>query len=217
MTDHDHDKDDRTMTDTDPGKDDRTMTDHTPPKPTPPTMLLDTDTLIDLRAHQGLVREKRWLHYYMHIAEAPQRNPQLLDAIELAVADGIKVAYSSRWPELTSYLVKAWLESHGYPYGYPSGFINWRRSGWTSPAELGAIHATAAGRRGSVLFIHQDEAVAAELRSRFGIAALTPAQLPATTDGLRKVLALARPVPKFELPKRQPKQQPRQKNQEEAA
>lgn len=182
----------------------------TAPKPAI-TVLCDTDALINLDAWEELVREKRWLHFYMHIAEAPQRNPQLLDALELAQADACRIAYSSRWPELTSYLVRPWLEANGYP----AGFVNWRRAAWASPAELGAMHAAAAARRGSVLMIHNDDAVAAEMRQRFGLAALTPAQLPSTTDGLRRVFSLARPVPPFELPKRQAKQQP--KKQETAA
>jgi hypothetical protein len=179
--------------------------------PATTTVLVDTDALIDLDAWEELVREKRWLHFYLRIAEAPQRNSQLLDALELAQADGCRIAYSSRWPELTSYLVKPWLEANGYP----GGFINWRRAAWASAAELGALHAAAAARRGAVLMIHNDEAVAAEMRQRFGIAALTPVQLPATTDGLRRVFSLAREVPKFELPKRQAKKQP--KKQETAA
>lgn len=164
------------------------------------TLLIDTDALIDLTPHEELVREKRWLHYYLHIADAAPRHPQLLDAVELAVADGLRVAYTSRWPEMTSYLVKPWLDTHSYP----SGYVNWRRNGWASPAELAALHAAAAGRRGPVLLVHNDSAVAAELRSRFGIAALGVEQMPATTEGLRRVFALARPAPKFELPKRQP-------------
>ena len=178
----------------------------------PTTVLIDTDAIIDLDEHVDEVEQKRWLHYFLHIAGAPQRNPQLRDVLELAQADNLKVAYSSRWPEMTSYLVKPWLEQHGYP----AGFINWRRTGWTSPAELGAMHAAAAARRGSVLMIHNDDAVAAEMRQRFGLAALTPAQLPSTTDGLRRVLSLARPVPKFELSKKAPKQK-QPKKQETAA
>jgi hypothetical protein len=176
---------------------DRAMTDPTPPTPKHPTLLVDTDALIDLDAWEEEVREKRWLHYYLQITAAAPRNPQLLDALELAQSDGLRIAYSSRWPELTSYLVKPWLEERGYP----DGFINWRRSGWASPAELAAMHAAAAGRRGPVLLVHNDSAVAAELRSRFGIAALTPAQLPGTVDGLRRVLALARPAPRLLKPR----------------
>ena len=179
--------------------------------PEHPTLLVDTDALIDLGEHQELAEQRRWLHYFIRIAEAPQRNPQLLDVLELGVADNLKIAYSSRWPEMTSYLVKPWLEERGYP----AGFINWRRSAWASPAELAAMHAAAASRRGPVLLVHNDVEVAAELRSRFGISALTPAQLPATVDGLRRVFSLAREVPKFELPKKQTKKQP--KKQEEAA
>lgn len=167
---------------------------------TPPTLLIDTDALISLDPWEAEVAAKRWLHFYLHIPDAAPRHPQLLDAAELAVADGLRIAYTSRWPEMTSYLVKPWLEQHGYPGGY----INWRRSGWASPAELAAVHAAAAGRRGPVLVVHNDVEAAAELRSRFGIAALAPEQLPATVEGLRRVFALARPVPPFELPKRQP-------------
>lgn len=178
----------------------------------PATLLIDTDALINLVPWEELVREKRWLHYFLHIADAAPRHPQLLDAVELAVADGLRVAYTSRWPEITSYLVKPWLQEHGYPAGY----VNWRRSGWASPAELAAMHAATAGRRGPVLLVHNDSAVAAELRSRFGIAALAPEQLPATVEGLRRVFELARPVSKFELPKRQPAKKS-QKSKEEAA
>ena len=46
--------------------------------------------------------------------------------------------------------------------------------------------------------------------------ALTPAQLPSTTDALRRVFSLARPVPKFELSKEAPKQK-QPKKQETAA
>ena len=177
------------------------------------TVLVDTDALINLDEWEPEVAAKRLLHFYMHIAEAPERNPQLLDALDLAVADNCRIAYSSRWPELTSYLVKPWLEERGYPEAY----VNWRRTAWASPAELGALHAAAAARRGPVVIIHNDEAVAAEMRSRFGIAALSPTQLPTTTDGLRRVFALARPVAKFELkpPKKAPKKAPAK--QEEAA
>jgi len=183
----------------------------TPTPTTTATLLIDTDALINLDAHQDEAQRKRWLHYFMSITISPERNPALRDALELAQADGLRVAYSSRWPEMCSYLVKPWFEQHGYP----AGFINWRRTPHLSPAELAAVHAAAAGRRGPVLMIHNDSTVAAELRSRFGIAALTPAQLPATVDGLRRVFSLAREVPKFELPKKQTKKQ--SKKQEEAA
>ena len=179
----------------------------------PPTLLVDTDALINLDPWEGEAQQKRLLHFFLHIAEAQPRNPQLLSVAELAQAEGIKIAYSSRWPELCSYLVRPWLQHNGFP----EAFINWRRSGWTSPAELGAIHAAAAGRRGSVLMLHNDECVAGELRQRFGIAALTPAQLPATADGLRKVFSLARVVAPFELPKRQPNRQSRREREEGAA
>jgi len=182
----------------------------TAPKPAI-TVLIDTDAIIDLDEHVEEVEQKRWLHYFLHISPAPQRNPQMRDVLELAQADNLTVAYSSRWPEMTSYLVKPWLEQHGYP----AGFINWRRSGWASPVELGAMHAAAAARRGSVLFIHNDPEVASEMRSRFGIAGLTPPQLPQSVEGLRKVFSLARPVRPFELPKKAPKKSPRK--QETAA
>lgn len=175
------------------------------PKTAAATVLFDLDALVDMDLWEDEVRQKRWLHFYLHASEAAERNPALRDAIELAVTDGIRVAYSSRWPEMTSYLVKPWLEQHGYP----AGFINWRRSGWASPAELGALHAAAAARRGSVLFIHNDPEVASELRSRFGIAGLTPPELPQSVEGLRKVFSLARPVRPFELPKRASKKKPR--------
>lgn len=175
------------------------------PKTAATTVLFDLDALVDMDLWEAEVRQKKWIHFYLQVSSAPERNPALRDAIELAITDGIKVAYSSRWPEMTSYLVKPWLEQHGFP----ASFINWRRSGWASPAELGAMHAAAAARRGSVLFIHNDDAVAAEMRSRFGIAALTAVQLPSTTDGLRRVFSLARPVAPFELPKRATKKKPK--------
>ena len=165
------------------------------------TLLIDTDAPINLTPYEELASARRWLHYFLMIPDAQPRNPRLLDVVELAVADGLRVAYTSRWPEMTSYLVKPWLEEHGYP----AGFINWRRSGWAGPAELAAVHAAAAARRGPVLLVHNDVEVAAELRSRFGIATLAPEQLPGTVEGLRRIFALARPAPRFELPKRQPK------------
>jgi len=174
------------------------------------TILVDTDAIIDLDVHEELVREKRWLHYFLNISEAPERNPQLRDVLELAAAEGLRVAYSSRWPELTAYLVKPWIQSHGMP----EAFVNWRRNGWATPAELGGMHAVAAGRHGAVLFIHNDSEACAQMRQRFGIAALTPAQLPQSVEGLRRVFALARPVEPFELPKKS-KNSPKKK--EEAA
>ena len=117
--------------------------------------------------------------------------------LELARADGLRIAYSSRWPEMCSYLVKPWLEQHGYP----PGFVNWRRTPTLSAADLAATHAAAAARRGWLQLVHNEVGVAAEVLSRFGIAALPAEQLPPTVEGLRRVLktCLARPVGEIKI------------------
>ena len=64
----------------------------------------------------------------------------------------------------------------------------------------------ASGWLGPVLLIYHDDDAAV---ARFGVAALTPAQLPVTTDGLRHVFSLARPGSTIELPQRRPKKTPK--------
>ena len=99
---------------------------------------------------------------------------------------------------LTLQLIRDWIEAHGYP----EGFVQTRRSPHASPADLAAIHAGEATRgRSGVVVVHADSAVAAELRSR-SIAALTPAQLPQTVEGLRRVFSLAKPAPRLLKPRR---------------
>ena len=115
----------------------------------------------------------------------------MLDAIELAKSDGVRVEYSSRWIPASQYLLRDWLADNGYP-----GARMWmRRNPNLSPADLGAQHAAfVSTSKRPVLIVHNDDEVAAALRQR-RIAALTPAQLPATVEGLRRAFTLARPVP----------------------
>ena len=173
------------------------MTDTTP-TPKPPTHLVDTDALIDLDRWQEEAAAKRWLHFFLHIAEAQPRHPELLDAIELAKADGVRVEYSSRWIPAAQYLLRDWLAEQGYP-----GARMWmRRNPDLDAADLAAQHGgfVSTGKR-PVLIVHNDTDVAAALRKRH-IAALAPAQLPHTVEGLRKMFALARPVAQAARPER---------------
>lgn len=157
---------------------------------TTPTVLIDTDTLIDLDPWQAEAREKRWLHFFLHIAEAAPRNPALLDVIELAKADGARVEYSSRWLSAAIYLVREWLTAHGYP----AARVWTRYNPAMDPVALAALHAgLVSGGKRPVLIVHNDDGVSAALRQLY-IAALTPAQLPGTVEGLRRAFALARPV-----------------------
>jgi hypothetical protein len=161
--------------------------------PKTPIVLIDTDALIDLTPFQDEAEGKRWLAFYSHIPEAKPRNPGLIDVIELAKAVGCIALYTSRWPDITGYLLREWLSDNGFP-AFRTFF---RRGRVDTPADLAAAHAGLAvarfGGKRPVLVVHNDPAVAAELRSR-GIAALTPEQLPKTAEGLRKVFSLARPV-----------------------
>jgi hypothetical protein len=159
----------------------------------PPIVLIDTDALVNLDPWHAAAEAKRWLEFYTRIPEAEPRNPGLADVIELAKAEGCIAGYSSRWPEITGYLLREWLSENGCP-PFRTFF---RRGRVDTPADLAAAHAGLAvarfGEKRPVLVVHNDPAVAAELRSR-GIAALTPEQLPKTAVGLRKVFSLARPV-----------------------
>ena len=173
------------------------MTDTTP-TPKPPTLLVDTDALIDLDRWQEEAAAKRWLHFFLHIAEAQPRHPELLDAIELAKGDGVRVEYTSRWIPAAQYLLRDWLAEQGYP-----GARMWmRRNPDLDAADLAAQHGgfVSTGKR-PVLLLHNDAEVAASLRKRH-IAALAPAQLPHTVEGLRKMFALARPVAQAARPER---------------
>lgn len=168
------------------------MTTPTTP-PSPPIILIDTDAVLDLSPWQAAAEGKRWLEFYIHIPEAKPRNPDLIDVIELAKAEGCIALYTSRWPDITGYLLREWLSANDFPL-----FNTYYRRGHTdTPAELVAVHAGLAvakfGAKRPVLVIHNDPTVAAELRGR-GIAALTPEQLPKTAEGLKKVFALARTV-----------------------
>lgn len=163
----------------------------TTPAPKPPTLLVDTDALIDLDPWQEEAQAKRWLHFFLRVTEAQPRHPALLDAIELAKTDGVRVEYSSRWIPASQYLLRDWLAEHGYP----AARMWMRRNPNLSAADLAAQHAAfvSTGKR-PVLIVHNDDEVTAALRQRH-IVALTPAQLPQTVEGLRRVFALARPVP----------------------
>jgi hypothetical protein len=170
------------------------------PEPKPPTLLVDTDCVLSLDPWEADAKARRWFELFSHIPDAEPRNGGLLDVLELAQEDGIRIGYTSRWPMLTLQLIRDWIEEHGYPEGY----VQTRRSPRISPADLAAIHAGEATRgRSGVLVVHADEAVTAELRSR-SIAALTPAQLPQTVEGLRRVFDLAKPAPRLLKPR--PKQ-----------
>jgi hypothetical protein len=175
-----------------------TLTDLTPPTQKPPTLLVDTDALINLAPWDEDAKARRWFALFSHIPEAGPRNPALLDVLELAAGDGIRIGYSSRWPVLTLSLIREWIEDHGYP----NGFVQTRRSPHASPADVAAIHAGEATRgRSGVVVVHNDLAVATELRGR-AIAALTPAQLPQTVEGLRRVFASAKPAPRLMKPRK---------------
>jgi hypothetical protein len=160
---------------------------------TAPILLIDLDAIIDMTPWQSLASGKRWIEFFSRIPVARPRHPELLDAIELAKADGCIVNYVSRWPEITCYLVQEWLEASGFPH-----FHVLHRRGFAAPAELLARQAAAAsarfkGRR-PVLAVHADPVVAAAARRDHGLAAIGVEQLPATTEGLRRLFALARPV-----------------------
>jgi hypothetical protein len=160
---------------------------------TAPILLVDLDAVIDMSPWQALAAGKRWIEFFGHLPSARPRHPELLDAIELAKADGCIVNYVSRWPEITSYLVQEWLQANDFPH-----FHALHRRGFSGPADLLAHQAAVAstrfkGRR-PVLAIHADPEVAAEARRDHGLAAIGVAQLPDTTDGLRRLFALARPV-----------------------
>jgi hypothetical protein len=161
--------------------------------PKSPIVLIDVDALIDLSLWRAAAEAKRWLEFYTHIPAAKPRNPGLIDVIALAKAEGCIVGYSSRWPEIVGYLWREWLEANDFP-----PFLTLYRRGYDSPAALSAVHAQLAtgkfGAKRPVLVIHNDPAVAAELRNGRGIAALTPEQLPKTVEGLKKVFSLARNV-----------------------
>jgi hypothetical protein len=158
-----------------------------------PVILIDTDCLVNLDPWHAAAEAKRWLEFYTHVPEAEPRNPGLADVIELAKAEGCIVGYSSRWPDITGYLLREWLSDNGFP-AFRTFF---RRGRVDTPADLAAAHAGLAvarfGEKRPVLLVHNDSAVAAELRQQ-GIAALTPEQLPKTVEGLKKVFSLARNV-----------------------
>ncbi len=161
--------------------------------PTPPTVVLvDVDALVDLDPWEALAQKKRWIEFFGHIPDATPRDNGLLDVLDLAAGDGCRVTYTSRWPSLTLYLIREWLDANGFPQGYA-----WtRRNGDLAPAALADTHAREAGKKQApVLVIHADTDAAAALRREHGIAALGVAQLPATVEGLRRVFGLARPVP----------------------
>jgi hypothetical protein len=166
------------------------MTDHQAPKP---ILLADLDAVIDMGPWQHLATARRWFDYFSHIPEARPRGNELLDALELATAEGCAVAYTSRWPGVTTYLVREWLSANGFPE-HP--ILD--RRGFEAPADLLARHArVSAGRfrfRRPVLVIHNDADVAAEARRVHGLAAIGVAQLPPTVDGLRRLFTLARPA-----------------------
>lgn len=168
--------------------------------PKPPTLLVDTDCILDLSPWDEDAKARRWFALFSHIPDAEPRDNSLIDVLDLAQAEGIRIGYSSRWPMLTLTLIRDWIEAHGYPEGY----VQTRRSPHASPAHLAAIHAGEATRgRSGVVVVHNDTATAAELRQR-GIAALAPAQLPRTVAGLRRVFELAKPAPRLTRPR--PKQ-----------
>ena len=160
---------------------------------TAPILLVDLDAMIDLDPWRDLATGKRWLEFFGHIPAAKPRYPELLDAIELAKADGCIVNYFSRWPEIAHYLVREWLETNDFPM-----FMAWHRRGYAAPAELLAQQSTAAAARFKfrrpVLVIHNNAEIAAEARKSHGIAAVPAAQLPATAEGLRRLFTLARPI-----------------------
>lgn len=162
------------------------------------TLLVDTDAVLNLDPWSQLAAERRWLHFYLHITDAQPRSAALLDVIQLAESDGLRVRYSSRWPEMTAYLLKGWLDEHGYPAGY----VHFRHSSSQDPVTLAALHARAAARGGELVMVHHDADIAAELRAKHSLAALGDQQLPATVEGLRRVFSLARPAPFVELPSR---------------
>jgi hypothetical protein len=179
------------------------MTTARPPKP--PTLLVDTDCILDLDPWAQDAKDRRWFALFSHIPEAEPRNPELLDILELAAGDGIRIGYSSRWPMLTLHLIRDRLAELGFPEGY----VQTRRSPHSSPADVAAVHAGEATRgRSGVLIVHADEAVTAELRSR-AIAAVTPRQLPQNVEGLRRVFALAKPAPRLLKPKQKQEEKKR--------
>ena len=166
-------------------------------EPKPSALLIDTDAVLSLDTWEELAQQRRWFELFSHIPEAEPRHDGLLDALELAAGDGVRVGYASRWPGVTLALIRDRLAELGYPEGY----IQTRRSAHISPVDLAAIHAGEASRgRTPVLVVHHEDATAAALRQR-GIAALTPAQLPGTVDGLRRVFALAKPAPRLLKPR----------------
>jgi hypothetical protein len=158
-----------------------------------PILLVDLDAMIDLDPWGDLAAGKRWIEFFAHIPDAGVRHPELRDVIALAKADGCIVNYASRWPEMVGYLVQEWLEANGFPH-----FHLLHRRGFDAPAELLARQAAAASARFKarrpVLAVHADPVVAAAARRDHGLAAIGVDQLPATTEGLRRLFALARPV-----------------------
>jgi hypothetical protein len=158
-----------------------------------PILLADIDGIIDLSPWQGEAEARRWFAYFAHIPEAGPRDNGLRDVLELASAEGCAVNYTSRWPGVTTYMVREWQRANDFP----THTILDRR-GFEGPADLLARHArVAAGRfqfRRPVLAIHNDTAVAAEARRVHGLAAVGVDQLPPTVEGLRRLFGLARPV-----------------------